>query len=513
LFKGSNSFESNESNSSHFQSSDSPILARRNTFDCRIAFASSVRNVLSLVINLRLIQTTVHNPVLRFRCPTTVIMTALSTLRMYSERHNIPFYHVTRLISVGVFGAYAYKYACPFAGECIRNLTDQITCLQRSVSGCGDPDDQINQQQLIEELFAKRADKGVQPDASNPSSKGELVEDYTELGVSKDGLVGRIVSLLCQLLRWLQRVTGIRLSFPLQMLQLLRIMVPTVWGPEAMLVVLHTFTLIARTFLSIYVAKLEGSVVKFIVRRDPVNFGAQLTRWLLIALPCSFTNSLIRFLESQLALAFRSRLVSHAYQLYFRDRTYYAVSNLDTRLENADHSLTDDLSCFAAHCAHLYSSVTKPLLDLSLISYTLYHMASEMGASGRQGPLLGALAILSTHAILRFVSPSFGRLVAEEARRRGFLRFVHSRIIGHAEEIGFYGGEHIEQSLVQTAYDGLAQQMNRIYNQRLWYIMLEQFLMKYVWSATGMVTSRFFVLTTPCLFLILSLTDVSAVFR
>lgn len=66
-------------------------------------------------------------------------------------------------------------------------------------------------------------------------------------------------------------------------------------------------------------------------------------------------------------------------------------------------------------------------------------------------------------------------------------RFVHSRIIGHAEEIGFYGGEKIEQSLVQVAYDGLAQQMNRIYNQRLWYIMLEQFLMKYVWSATGMV--------------------------
>lgn len=436
-------------------------------------------------------------------------MSALSTLRMYSEQNQIPFHHFTRFVSAGIFAAYAYKYACPFAGECIRSVTDQISCLQRSVSACGDPDDQIHQQQLIEQLFAKRSDKSTSNSTDgngNGDGKNETSDDYTDLGVDADGLVGRLVQILCQLLRWLQRVTGVRLSFPLQMLQLLRIMVPTVCGPEAMLVVLHTVTLIVRTFLSIYVAKLEGSVVKFIVRRDPVNFGAQLTRWLLIALPCSFTNSLIRFLECQLALAFRSRLVSHAYHLYFRNRTYYAASNLDTRLENADHSLTDDLSCFATHCAHLYSSVTKPLLDLSLISYTLYNMASEMGASGRQGPLLGALAILSTHAILRFVSPSFGRLVAEEARRRGFLRFVHSRIIGHAEEIGFYGGEQIEQSLVQTAYDGLAQQMNCIYNQRLWYIMLEQFLMKYVWSATGMVslihliTSYFSILFIPTIY-------------
>lgn len=94
---------------------------------------------------------------------------------------------------------------------------------------------------------------------------------------------------------------------------------------------------------------------------------------------------------------------------------------------------------------------------------------------------------LGTHAILRFASPKFGSLVAEEARRKGFLRFVHSRIISNAEEIGFYNGEHIEHSVVQVAYNGLAQQMNSIYNQRLWYIMFEQFLMKYIWSATGMV--------------------------
>ncbi|KAG8178586.1 hypothetical protein JTE90_021006 [Oedothorax gibbosus] len=276
-------------------------------------------------------------------------------------------------------------------------------------------------------------------------------------------------------------------KFLQQLGKLIKIMIPGVWNIEAGLLVLHTISLIMRTFLSIYVAKLEGCVVKFIVRKDIRMFTVQLSKWLLIALPATFLNSLIRFLESQLALAFRTRLVRYAYSLYFKNQTYYRVSNLDGRLENADHCLTEDITSFAQSVAHLYSHITKPLLDLIIINFTLFKMASNMGNYGSSGQVFAAAVVLLTAHILRKVTPKFGKLVSEEAKRKGYLRFVHSRLITNAEEIAFYGGHKIELSLLQRSYKALAWKMNEIYNKKLWYVMLEQFLMKYLWSATGMI--------------------------
>ena len=52
----------------------------------------------------------------------------------------------------------------------------------------------------------------------------------------------------------------------------------------------------------------------------------------------------IRFLEAKVSLAFRGRLTQEAHRRYMSHQTYYRVSNLDGRLDNPDHCLTDDIA-------------------------------------------------------------------------------------------------------------------------------------------------------------------------
>ncbi|VDL80238.1 unnamed protein product [Nippostrongylus brasiliensis] len=200
---------------------------------------------------------------------------------------------------------------------------------------------------------------------------------------------------------------------------------------------------------------------------------AGLIKWILVALPATFINSMIRYFESLLGVAFRSRLTQHAYKQYF---------------SNADQCLTEDITMFSQSVAHLYSHLTKPILDIALITFTLISFAARRG-SGKNviiPSILATLVVGATAGLLKAISPKFGHMVAEEAKRKGHLRYLHSRVITNSEEIAFYGGHEAEYKQLTKAYGSLMEQSKLIFRKRIVYIMVEQFLMKYVWSGTGM---------------------------
>lgn len=326
---------------------------------------------------------------------------------------------------------------------------------------------------IIENLFNK-----------NNTRQDCVNNNLTTKKIEKDDVVRRKIS---RRERLKNRIPALNLVFILQFIKLTRIMIPNLICTETILLSGHTLFLILRTFLSIYVANLEGSIVKYIVRKDPSNFIRQLLKWFGVAIPATFINSMIRYLESRIALSFRSRLVEHSYKLYFKNQAYYRVTVLDARLENCAQRLTDDIETVSSTVSHLYGQITKPCFDILLMAIALANLTKSRNANIITGPILISGVVMVSALILRLVSPKFGQLVAQEAEKKGYLRHVHSRLVSNAEEIAFYGGQKVELSLLRNAYNILVQHLEYMFGVKLWFVMLEQFLMKYVWSGTGMI--------------------------
>ena len=77
------------------------------------------------------------------------------------------------------------------------------------------------------------------------------------------------------------------------LLKLLRIVIPNWRSKELRLILSHSVFLVARTLLSLYVAELDGKLVSSLVRGKGKEFLRGVIWWMIVAVPATFTNSMV----------------------------------------------------------------------------------------------------------------------------------------------------------------------------------------------------------------------------
>lgn len=279
---------------------------------------------------------------------------------------------------------------------------------------------------------------------------------------------------------------GLNIAFIHQFLSLLSIMIPHWNSKESGLLVSQSAFLLLRTYLSLVVTRLDGEIVRDLVSGNGKGFLWGILKWCSIGAFASYTNATIKFLQSKVAIAFRTRLTRYIHDLYLNDNlNYYKLLNLDGGIgQGADQFICNDLTLFTASAASLYSSLGKPLVDLCVFNYQLFRSLGPLALTG-----LTANYIVTATA-LRRLSPPFGKLKAVEGRREGDFRGLHARLIANAEEVAFYGGADMEKVFLDKGFKDLKGWMEGIYRIKIRYNMLEDFVLKYSWSAFGyLVTS------------------------
>ncbi|KAM0498762.1 hypothetical protein ACHAP8_005985 [Fusarium lateritium] len=278
-----------------------------------------------------------------------------------------------------------------------------------------------------------------------------------------------------------QTKPGLNIAFLHQFLSLMSIMIPRWSSKEAGLLVSHGAFLMLRTYLSLVVARLDGEIVRDLVAGNGRAFLWGILKWCGIGGFASYTNATIKFLESKVSIAFRTRLTRYIHDLYLNDNlNYYKLSNLDGGVgQSADQFITQDLTLFCAAAANIYSSLGKPFVDLCVFNYQLYRSLGPLAITGLMSNYF------LTASILRRLSPPFGKLKAVEGRKEGDFRSLHARLIANAEEVAFYGGAETEKTFLNREFKSLKTWMEGIYMLKIRYNILEDFILKYSWSAYG----------------------------
>ncbi|CAB4253237.1 similar to Saccharomyces cerevisiae YPL147W PXA1 Subunit of a heterodimeric peroxisomal ATP- binding cassette transporter complex (Pxa1p-Pxa2p) [Maudiozyma barnettii] len=271
-----------------------------------------------------------------------------------------------------------------------------------------------------------------------------------------------------------------------QMNCLSRILIPNIFDKNSLLLTLQVCFLILRTWLSLFVARLDGQIVRDIISRKPKKFLIDLLIWFLIALPASYTNSAIKLLQRKLSLNFRVNLTRYIHDIYLDKRqTFYKLifdsKSSSSIIKNIDNSITNDVTRFCDATCSVFANIAKPVIDLIFFSFYLRDNLGTLGVAG-----IFVNYFISGY-ILRGYTPPLGKLSSESSAADGNYYNYHLSLINNNEEIAFYHGTDVEKIKVKILYDTLMEKMLNISKRKFNYTMLEDYILKYTWSGLGYI--------------------------
>ncbi|KAL6735455.1 hypothetical protein Aduo_005896 [Ancylostoma duodenale] len=261
--------------------------------------------------------------------------------------------------------------------------------------------------------------------------------------------------------------------------RILKILVPGPFTGEMFYLLLIAVSLLCRTYADVYMIITATKIEASIISRDQLRFLMNVVQYGMAMPAISLTNAILKFGLNELKLRFRERLTKHLYGQYLKGFTFYKMSNLDNRIQNADQLLTQDVDKFCEGLVELYSNVTKPIVDV------LLYVSRLGGALGWGAPAILFAYLLGSGVFLTYIRRPIGRLTVQEQALEGEFRFVNSRLIMNSEEIAFYQGNNRERTTVLGSFANLVSHLRKVILFRFSIGFVDNIIAKYVATVVG----------------------------
>ncbi|KAJ4841526.1 ATP-binding cassette sub- D member 1 [Turnera subulata] len=238
---------------------------------------------------------------------------------------------------------------------------------------------------------------------------------------------------------------------------------------------------VLRTALSNRLAKVQGFLFRAaFLRRIPLFFRL-ISENIILCFLLSTMHSTSKYVTGTLSLCFRKILTKLIHAHYFENMAYYKISHVDGRITNPEQRIASDVPRFCSELSELVLDDLTAVTDGVLYTWRLCSYASPKYFFWILGYVMGA------GAMIRNLSPAFGKLMSKEQELEGEYRQLHSRLRTHAESIAFYGGERREESHIQKKFKALVKHMRVVLHDHWWFGMIQDFLVKYLGATFAVI--------------------------
>nr|CAI5832716.1 unnamed protein product [Callosobruchus analis] len=268
-------------------------------------------------------------------------------------------------------------------------------------------------------------------------------------------------------------------NFFIELKHLLNIAIPGWSSSESGLFFLIALSLVSRSMCDLWLIDKGTKIESSIISMDKQLFKKRLLHFLLAIPVISVVNNVLKYSIGALKIQLRTNMTRKLYEEYLKNFTYYRMSNLDNRIQNADQLLTTDIDKFCEGVTDLYCNTAKPMLDIGIY---VYKLSTSMGGGT---PLLMLGYMVVSGIVLTNLRKPTARLTAEEQKLEGEFRHINSRLITHSEEVAFYNGNTREKATLLASYNKLLKHLRKFLRFKVVMGIIDNLVAKYFASVVG----------------------------
>ena len=229
-------------------------------------------------------------------------------------------------------------------------------------------------------------------------------------------------------------------------------------GAITILVLLLLLTLI-YTFISLSITRFQGEIITALSNLDRERFTRTIWLFLLVIVISAPAFATADYLQYKLSNYWRRWLTHNFISRYFNDRSFYALGNLNTDIDNPDQRIAEDIKSFTEESIFLllvfFNAIFLAIGYIALIwsippRITIFEFDNAIKIFNFEitkiAPSLLIIFLLSYFVIGTLLTIGvFGKKLVtlnyEQLRKEANFRFGLVRIRENSESIAFYQGE------------------------------------------------------------------------